>query len=173
MFVGILWVLNFAFLKFRILEILNFHPCMGQFMRNVKYAQLSSWPRRLNFDLCVWAVNDLARLRYAVAYTVKPVQNGHSQKDRKLVSKTNYCLMQVKSIAECSKGSILQYFWPSLSYHLSLRSLFCPFWVAVLHTFYCIIGEYVLLSVSEVCCKINTNYEVSKSFPRTFIMIIK
>ena len=33
--------------------------------------------------------------------------------------------MQVKSIAECSKGSILQYFRPSLSYRLSLRSLFC------------------------------------------------
>ena len=29
--------------------------------------------------------------------------------------------MQVKSIAERSKGSILQYFQPSLSYHLSLR----------------------------------------------------
>ena len=28
--------------------------------------------------------------------------------------------MQVKRIAECSKGSILQYFRPSLSYHLSL-----------------------------------------------------
>ena len=39
----------------------------------------------------------------------------------------NYHLMQVKSIAECSKGSILQYFRPSLSYHLSLRSLFCLF----------------------------------------------
>ena len=52
---------------------------------------------------------------------------GHSQKDQKLVFKTNYCLMQVKSIAECSKGSILQYFRPSLSYHLSLRSLFCLF----------------------------------------------
>ena len=26
-----------------------------------------------------------------------------------------------------SKGSILQYFRPSLSYHLSLRSLFCLF----------------------------------------------
>ena len=39
-----------------------------------------------------------------------------------------YCLIQVKSIAECSKGSILQYFRPSLSYHLSLRSLFCLFW---------------------------------------------
>ena len=33
--------------------------------------------------------------------------------------------MQVKSIAECSKGSILQYFRPSLGYHLSLRYLFC------------------------------------------------
>ena len=31
--------------------------------------------------------------------TVKPVYNGHSQKDQKLVSKTNYRLMQVKSIA--------------------------------------------------------------------------
>ena len=48
-------------------------------------------------------------------------------KDRKLVLKTNYCLMQDKSIAECSKGSIQQYFRPSLSYHLSLRSLFCLF----------------------------------------------
>ena len=35
---------------------------------------------------------------------------------------------------------ILQYFWPSLSYHLSLKSLFCLFWVAVLHRFYyCIV----------------------------------
>ena len=35
--------------------------------------------------------------------------------------------MQDKSIAECSNRSILQYFWPSLSYHLSLRPLFCLF----------------------------------------------
>ena len=33
---------------------------------------------------------------------VKPVQKGHSQKDRKLFFKTNYLLMQVKSIADCS-----------------------------------------------------------------------
>ena len=32
--------------------------------------------------------------------------------------------MQVKSIAECSNGSILRYFRPSLSYHMSLRPLF-------------------------------------------------
>ena len=30
--------------------------------------------------------------------------------------------MQVKSIAECSKGSILQYFGPSLSYHFSVKT---------------------------------------------------
>ena len=35
--------------------------------------------------------------------------------------------MQVKSIADCSKGSLLQYFRPTLSYHLSLKSLFCLF----------------------------------------------
>ena len=33
--------------------------------------------------------------------TVKP--EGHSKKDQKLVFQTNYCLMQVKRIAECSK----------------------------------------------------------------------
>ena len=57
--------------------------------------------------------------------TVKPVLNGHSQKDFKLVFNTNYRLLLVKSIAECSKGSIMQYFRPSLSNHVSLRSLFC------------------------------------------------
>ena len=50
-------------------------------------------------------------------HTVKHVQNGHSQKDQNMVFNTNYRLMQVKRIAECSKGSILQYFRPSLSYH--------------------------------------------------------
>ena len=51
--------------------------------------------------------------------TVKPVLSGHSKRRPKFNFKTNYRLMQVKSIAECSKGSILQYFRPSLSYHLS------------------------------------------------------
>ena len=32
--------------------------------------------------------------------TVNPVYNGHSQKDGKLVFKTDYRLMQVKSVAE-------------------------------------------------------------------------
>ena len=58
-------------------------------------------------------------------YTVKPVFRGHRKRRPKFVFKTNYRLMQVKSIAECSPWSILQYFRPSLSYHLSLRSLIC------------------------------------------------
>ena len=36
--------------------------------------------------------------------TVKPVLSGHSKRRQKLFFKTNYRLMQVKSIAECSKG---------------------------------------------------------------------
>ena len=58
---------------------------------------------------------------------IKPVLNSHSQKDQKIVFNTDYRLMQVKSIAEGSKGGIQQYFRRSLSYHLSLRSLFCLF----------------------------------------------
>ena len=50
------------------------------------------------------------------------------KKTKKLVFKTDYHLMQVKCIAECSKGSILQYFWPSLSYQfLPLRPLISLF----------------------------------------------
>ena len=53
-------------------------------------------------------------------HIVKSVLSVHSLRRPKLAFKTDYCLMQVKSIAECS-------FRPSLSYHLSLRSLFCLF----------------------------------------------
>ena len=75
--------------------------------------------------------------------TVKPVLSGHSKRRPKLVFKTNYRLMQVKSIAECSKGSILHYFQPSLSYHLSLRSLFCLYMSGRL--------RQVLLYVAIIC----------------------
>ena len=43
-------------------------------------------------------------------YTVKPVLSGHSTIDKTKILKTNGSLMKVKIIAECSKGSILQYF---------------------------------------------------------------
>ena len=48
-------------------------------------------------------------------------------KIRKSVFNTSYRFLQVKSIAECSKGSIMQYFGPSFSYLLSSRPLFLSF----------------------------------------------
>ena len=44
-----------------------------------------------------------------------------------IIAKISMSLMQVKSIAECSLWSILQYFRPALSYKLSIRPLFCLF----------------------------------------------
>ena len=52
---------------------------------------------------------------------------GHADRTPKSVLNTDYPWMQVKSIAEYSKVSILQYFRPSLSYHFPLRPLFCLF----------------------------------------------
>ena len=45
-----------------------------------------------------------------------------SRKDQKLVFKTNYnCLMQVKSITECSSGAFCNTFCPSLSYQIVIK----------------------------------------------------
>ena len=73
-------------------------------------------------------------LSYPLLNTVKPVLSGHSKRRQKLVYKTEYRLMQVKSIAECSPWSILQYFRPSLSYHLPLRPLFLSIFEWLLKT---------------------------------------
>ena len=63
--------------------------------------------------------------------------------------------MQVKSIAECSKRSILQYVQPSLSYQLSLRSLICLFlsgrFTQVL-LYVCISSRTFISHVSEEGC---------------------
>ena len=67
--------------------------------------------------------------------TVKPVLCCHSKRTPKLFFNTDIHLMQVKSIAECSKVSILQYFRPSLSYQFTLRPLFCLFLSGCLRQF--------------------------------------
>ena len=72
----------------------------------------------------IWPAHEILVL---LTYS-KTVLSGHSKKRPKLVIKTDYRLRNAgQSIAECYKGSILQYFRPSFSYHLSLRSLFCLF----------------------------------------------
>ena len=60
--------------------------------------------------------------------------------------------MQVKSIAQCSKGSILQYFLPSLSYHLSLRSLFCLF----------LSGSFIQVLLLKLFCLFGTGVKNKK-----------
>ena len=52
---------------------------------------------------------------YQKSATVKHVLSDHSKKDKTKILITNGSWMKVEIIAECSKGSILQYFWPSLS----------------------------------------------------------
>ena len=47
--------------------------------------------------------------------TVKPVLSNHSNIDKIKDLNTDYRLMQVNSIAECSPWSILQYFCPAFS----------------------------------------------------------
>ena len=79
--------------------------------------------RNMQIGICKFCLIQECSIRY----TVKPVLSGHSKRGPNCFFKTDYRLMQDKSIAECSKGSILQYFRPSLSYHLSLISLFCLF----------------------------------------------
>ena len=60
--------------------------------------------------------------------------------------------MQVKSIAECSE--LLQYFWPSLSYHLSLSSLL-SFFEWSLYRFYLKSERYQGLDLGR-CCNATT-----------------
>ena len=56
------------------------------------------------FDEYTWAHDES---------TLKPALSRHSKRRPKLVFKTDYRLMQVKSIAECSKGLWFVYFeWP-------------------------------------------------------------
>ena len=57
---------------------------------------------------------------------MKPVSSGHSIIDKINVLKPCGSLMQVKSTAECSTGSILQYFWPALSDYRSWKPIFWP-----------------------------------------------
>ena len=50
------------------------------------------------------------KLYAGLVYTVKPVLSGHSKKDKTKILMKNGSLMKIKSIAECSLWSILQYF---------------------------------------------------------------
>ena len=87
------------------------NPTTVSYNRNIQI----SMPN--NAITCIWLLMHYSKTCLKRSLSKRP----------KLVFKTDYCLMRVKSIVECSKGSILQCFWPSLSYHLSFRYLLCLF----------------------------------------------
>ena len=59
--------------------------------------------------------------------TVKPVLSGHLKQRPKIGFQDPLLLNTVQKYCRMLQESILQYFRPSLSYHLSLRPLFCLF----------------------------------------------
>ena len=62
--------------------------------------------------------------------TEKSVLSGHLIIDKAKVLMENGSLMKVKSIAECSPWSILQYFWLALSDNWSWKPILVFFLVA-------------------------------------------
>ena len=59
--------------------------------------------------------------------TVKPVSSGHSKRRPKIGFHDLLSLNASQKYCRMLQESILQYFRPSLSYHLSLKPLFCIF----------------------------------------------
>ena len=59
--------------------------------------------------------------------TVKPVLSGHSKGRPKIGFQGRLLLNAGQKYCRMLQESILQYFLPSLSYHLSLRTMFCIF----------------------------------------------
>ena len=64
---------------------------------------------------------------HVLPYTVKPALSGHSKRRPKIGFQDRLSLNAGQKYCRMLQESILQYFRPSLSYHLSLRPLFCPF----------------------------------------------
>ena len=81
-------------------------------MINIAPIACGTWVHVFDPCFCVvglfWLCNCIVKDDRVNCSSVKPVLNDHSQTDQKLVFKTDYHLMQVKSITECSKGNILQ-----------------------------------------------------------------
>ena len=97
-------------------------------------------------------IKNCISVNFGIYNTVKTCLKRPLKKYQKLVFKNNYHLMQVKNIAECSKGSILQYFRPSLSYHLSFRSLFCLFFEFVLSFFeWLFYTGFTVYNIKDIC----------------------
>ena len=109
------------------------------------HAQLSSGIKCL---ILVWTfiylpILSMPAVLYAVSTTVNPVLSGHSKIDKRKVLMANGSLMKVKSIAECSPWSILQYFWPTLSNNRYLKPIFGLLFEWPLQTIFTVIHGHI------------------------------
>ena len=96
------------------------NPSRGQQMSRNKGPPPAINPSVVNNNSnTIFKLESLKAGTTTVSITVKPALSGRSKRRPKMVFKADYRLMQVKNI--------LQYFRRSLSYHLSLISLFCLF----------------------------------------------
>ena len=69
-----------------------------------------------HYKYCLWIIENKA--------TVKPVLSGHSKRRPKFGFQNRLSLNAGQKYCRMLQESILQYFRPSLSYHLPLRPLF-------------------------------------------------
>ena len=83
----------------------------------------------------VFVLMSLQNIRYTCI--VKPVLCGHSKRRHKIGFQYWISLNAWQKYCRMLQESILQYFWPSLSYHLPLSPLFCPFLNDHLRQVYC------------------------------------
>ena len=81
-------------------------------------------------DLAFW-IHQHGYWKETILHTVKPALRDHSKIDKAKHFMTNGSLMKVKSIAECSPWSFLQYFWPALSDNWSWKTIFGLLWEGV------------------------------------------
>ena len=89
--------------------------------------------------------------------------------DKANILMTNGSLMQVKCIAECSKGSILQYFWPAWSRNWSWKPIFGLFDSGGF-------TQVFLFSLNSVCpnlFEISSNLKNLSSNFQDFTVIVK
>ena len=101
----------------------NFIPCLSVNSQILAITKKKKEGFCLHRGFLSYVMYHQIKLTYSETCVKRPL----SKRPKNCFFKTNYRLMQVKSIAECFTESILQYFQPSLSYQLSLRSLFCLF----------------------------------------------
>ena len=69
----------------------------------------------------------MAHVHRILTHTVKPVLSSCSKRRPKIVFQDGLLLNAGQKYCRMLQESILQYFRPSLSYHLSFRSYFCLF----------------------------------------------